>query len=195
VGGLGHYAIQFASKMGYEVVAITSPDKIDWAKKLGASHVIDTSKHPLDMKAANHASGELQKLGGCAVIMCTGVGADAMTALYGGLGTDGILLTLGADPKPILISSLQLIPNRGEVKGWASGTAQDSEDTLAFAQKFGIKSYVESFPLDKAPEGYAHMLTGKARFRVAVITPAGAKWKPPVLGADNKSAESAAAKH
>lgn len=41
IGGLGHLAIQFASKMGAEVVAIShSPSKKKDALKLGASHFV-----------------------------------------------------------------------------------------------------------------------------------------------------------
>jgi D-arabinose 1-dehydrogenase-like Zn-dependent alcohol dehydrogenase len=104
VGGLGHYAIQFAVKMGYEVVAITSPDKVEWAKKLGAKHVVDTSKFPADAKVEKNAASELKKLGGCSVIMCTGMGADQMSALIGGLAIGGVLLTLGVDmQKPLQV--------------------------------------------------------------------------------------------
>ncbi|WP_217495830.1 alcohol dehydrogenase catalytic domain-containing protein [Mangrovivirga cuniculi] len=64
IGGLGHLGIQFAAKMGYRVVAIsTSESKKELAEKLGAKHFIDTSKQdPVE---------ELQKLGGAKVILCT----------------------------------------------------------------------------------------------------------------------------
>ena len=41
IGGLGHVALQFLSKMGYEVTAFTSsPSKIDMIKGLGETHVV-----------------------------------------------------------------------------------------------------------------------------------------------------------
>lgn len=46
LGGLGHLAVQYASKMGYRVAALSSGDKKrDFAKKLGAHEYIDTSKN------------------------------------------------------------------------------------------------------------------------------------------------------
>src|SRR6266849_7597745 len=43
VGGLGHLGIQFASKMGFETVAIArGGDKASLARKLGAHHYIDS---------------------------------------------------------------------------------------------------------------------------------------------------------
>lgn len=45
LGGLGHLAVQYANKMGYKAVALSSGDKKrDFAKKLGAHEYIDTSK-------------------------------------------------------------------------------------------------------------------------------------------------------
>ncbi|MEA2677577.1 MAG: hypothetical protein QOJ81_1718 [Chloroflexota bacterium] len=42
-GGVGHFALQIAKADGAEVTAVTSPDKIDMARSLGADHVIDYS--------------------------------------------------------------------------------------------------------------------------------------------------------
>ena len=57
VGGLGHLGIQFASKMGFNTIAIgRGKDKGDLVKKLGAVHYIDS-------KSQNTVE-ELVKLGG-----------------------------------------------------------------------------------------------------------------------------------
>jgi hypothetical protein len=37
---------------------------------------------------------------------------------------------------------------------------------------------VETFPLEDAVAGYKHMEDGKVRFRVALVTKEGAKYKP-----------------
>jgi len=67
------------------------------------------------------------------------------------------------------VSPAVLIAGRRSVKGWYSGTAVDSEDTLAFSVLSGVRSMNEVFPLDRAAEAYDHMMSGKARFR-AVLT-------------------------
>jgi len=67
------------------------------------------------------------------------------------------------------VSPAVLIAGRGSIKGWYSGTAVDSEDTLAFSVLSGVRSMNEVFPLDRAAEAYDHMMSGKARFR-AVLT-------------------------
>jgi D-arabinose 1-dehydrogenase-like Zn-dependent alcohol dehydrogenase len=54
------------------------------------------------------------------------------------------------------------------IKGWYSGTSIDAEDTLAFSALAGVRSMNEPYPLDRAPEAFERMLSGKARFRVVL---------------------------
>lgn len=49
-------------------------------------------------------------------------------------------------------------------------TVTDSEDTLRFAALTGIRPMVETYPLVDAAAGSEHMMSGKARFRVALTT-------------------------
>lgn len=51
----------------------------------------------------------------------------------------------------------------------SSGTPTDSEDTLQFSELTGVRPMIERYPLAKAEEAYARMMSGKAEFR-AVLT-------------------------
>jgi len=64
--------------------------------------------------------------------------------------------------------SLDLFGKRASVRGWYSGTASDSEDTLLFSQQNAITSTNEVFPLEEAQAAYDRMMSGKARFRVVL---------------------------
>jgi len=66
------------------------------------------------------------------------------------------------------ISPLLLLSGRRSIKGWYSGTAIDSQDTLAFSVLSGVRSMNEVYPLDRAAEAYDRMMSGKARFRVVL---------------------------
>jgi D-arabinose 1-dehydrogenase-like Zn-dependent alcohol dehydrogenase len=161
IGGLGHLGIQFACKFGYNVAAIgRGPETAPLAKKLGASLYIDS-------QATNPAEA-LQRLGGATVILATAPSAKAMTALIDGLGPNGKLMVIGASPDPIEVTPVQLISGSRTIQGWASGTAADSEDTLGFAELSGVRPMIETYPLEKAAEAYARMLSGKAQFRVVL---------------------------
>src|SRR5271156_2222993 len=160
LGGLGHLGVQYASRSGYNTVAIgRRNDKEALAKKLGAAHYIDT--------ATQDPAAELQKLGGAKVILATVTSADAMKAVIGGLATTGTLMIVGAVPS-LEVPALQLLLKSQQVKGWYSGTALDSQETLGFSVLSGVRSMNESFPLDQVNEAYERMVQGKARFRVVL---------------------------
>jgi D-arabinose 1-dehydrogenase-like Zn-dependent alcohol dehydrogenase len=54
------------------------------------------------------------------------------------------------------------------IKGWYSGTSIDSQDTLAFSARAGVRPMNETFPLERVAEAYDRMMSGKARFRVVL---------------------------
>lgn len=161
IGGLGHLGIQFANKFGYKVVAIgRGSENAALAKKLGASVYIDSK--------ATKAAEELQKLGGANVILATAPNSKSMSELIDGLGPNGRLMVVGAAPDPIEATPLQLIRGSRTIQGWASGTPTDSEDTLRFAELSGVRPMIETYPLEKAGEAFARMMSGKAEFRVVL---------------------------
>ncbi len=161
IGGLGHLGIQFANKFGYKVVAIgRGSENAALAKKLGASVYIDSK--------ATKAAEELQKLGGAQVILATAPSSKAMSELIDGLGPNGKLLVVGAAFDPIEVTPAQLINGSRTIQGWASGIPTDAEDTLRFAELTGVRPMIETYPLAKAGEAYARMMSGNAEFRVVL---------------------------
>src|SRR5713226_287465 len=153
VGGLGHLGIQFASKFGYKVAAIgRGPENSALAKKLGASVYIDSK--------ATNAAEELQKLGGAQAILATAPSSKAMSELIDGLAPNGKFIVVGISSDPIAVTPLQLISGERAMQGSAVGTPTDSEDTLHFAELTGVRPMIETYPLEKAAEAYARMMSG-----------------------------------
>jgi D-arabinose 1-dehydrogenase-like Zn-dependent alcohol dehydrogenase len=160
IGGLGHLGVQYATKMGFNTVAIArGKDKGPLAKKLGAHHYIDSQ--------TTDPSAELTRLGGAKVIIATVTNGDAMAAVLGGLGPNGTLIVIGA-AGPVSVDSILLISGQRSLKGWYSGTSIDSQDTLQFSTANEVQSMNEIFPLDQAARAYDRMMSGKARFRVVL---------------------------
>jgi alcohol dehydrogenase len=160
VGGLGHLGIQFAARLGFRVAAINrGRDKESLARSLGAHEYIDSAKE--DPAAA------LRALGGARAILATVTDAKAMQAVSGGLGVNGTLLVIGA-VGALTVDSLELLRKRAAVKGWYSGIAIDSEDTLRFSREHDVQSMNEVFPLEQAQAAYQRMMSGQARFRVVL---------------------------
>src|SRR5881392_1457507 len=161
IGGLGHLGIQFANKFGYKVVAIgRGSENALLAKKLGASVYIDNK--------VTNAAEALQKLGGAQVILATAPSSKAMSEVINGLGPNGKLIVIGAAFDPIEVTPVQLINGSRTIQGWASGTPTDAEDTLRFAELTGVRPMIETYPLEKAAEAYARMMSGNAQFRVVL---------------------------
>jgi D-arabinose 1-dehydrogenase-like Zn-dependent alcohol dehydrogenase len=161
IGGLGHLGIQYAGQMGFRTVAIgRGGDKQALATKLGAHQYIDTN--------AGDPSEALQKLGGAHVVLATAPDSKSMSALVNGLGPNGTLIVVGAGMDSLNVTPLQLIVGSKTVRGWASGTARDSQDTLEFSVISGVRPMIERYPLEKAAEAYQQMISGKARFRVVL---------------------------
>ena len=162
LGGLGHLGVQYAVKMGFKTVAIArGKDKEPLARQLGAWHYIDSQ--------SQDPAAELAKLGGARAILATVTNGEAMSAVQGGLGVNGMLMVIGAAPS-MQVSPLLLIGGRRSIKGWYSGTAIDSQETLAFSVLSGVRSMNEVFPLERVTEAYERMLSGKARFRAVLTT-------------------------
>jgi D-arabinose 1-dehydrogenase-like Zn-dependent alcohol dehydrogenase len=162
IGGLGHLAIQYARQMGFRTVAIgRGDDKKPLATKLGAHEYINGD--------AGAPAQALQKLGGASVIVATAPDSKSISALIDGLAPNGTLLVVGASFDSLTVTPIQLINGSKEIKGWASGTAKDSEDTLRFSSLSGVRPMIERYPLEKAAEAYEQMMSGRARFR-AVLT-------------------------
>jgi D-arabinose 1-dehydrogenase-like Zn-dependent alcohol dehydrogenase len=160
LGGLGHLGVQYAAKMGFHTVGIArGKDKEPLARKLGAAVYIDSQ--------AQDPAAELQKLGGARVVLATATSGEAMSAVQGGLAPNGTLLVIGA-PESMTVSPFALLSRNLSVKGWYSGTSIDSQDTLAFSLRAGVRPMNEVYPFERVAEGYDRMMSGKARFRVVL---------------------------
>jgi D-arabinose 1-dehydrogenase-like Zn-dependent alcohol dehydrogenase len=162
IGGLGHLAVQFASKFGFRTIAIgRGAEKGELARRLGADAYINST--------ATNPAEALIAMGGAKVILSTAPNSKANADLLGGLGPNGKLILLAGEAKPLEVAPQLLIQGRRSLQGWTSGHARDSEDALAFAALRGVKPTIELFPLEQAEEAYQRMAWGKVRFR-AVLT-------------------------
>jgi len=161
LGGLGHLAVQYARRMGFRVVALSSgASKRDFAHQLGAHDYVDASKED--------AVKQLKALGGAALIVCTAPNPEVIAPLVGGLAAGGKLLVLAVAGN-IPVSTVALISKGLSVTGYPSGHALDSEEAIEFAQVHGVNCLVEKFPLADVQKAYEHMLSGNVRFR-SVLT-------------------------
>ena len=144
LGGLGHLGVQYAAKMGFHAIGIArGRDKEPLARRLGASLYIDSQ--------AQDPAAELLKRGGAKVILATATSGEAMSAVQDGLAVNGTLLVVGA-AESLQVSPMSLLMGCRSVKGWYSGTSIDSQDTLAFSVRTGVRPMNETYPLDRVSD-------------------------------------------
>lgn len=113
---------------------------------------------------------ELQRLGGATVVLATVTNAQAMASVVGGLAPRGKLVIVGASMDPMEIPPAALIGGNTQIAGHASGSSQDSEDTLGFSALSGVRPRIETMPLEDAAKAYQKMMAGDARFRMVLTT-------------------------
>lgn len=93
---------------------------------------------------------------------------QALSSIFNGLGHQGELIVVGASIEPIQVTPVQLIGMKRRIQGWPSGSAMDSEDTMKFCVLTGVRPMIEVFPMEKAGEALARVLSNKVRFRAVL---------------------------
>eukprot|EP01022_Parablepharisma_sp_SALTPOND_P012050 TRINITY_DN153_c0_g1_i1.p1 TRINITY_DN153_c0_g1~~TRINITY_DN153_c0_g1_i1.p1 ORF type:complete len:420 (+),score=36.03 TRINITY_DN153_c0_g1_i1:90-1262(+) len=162
IGGLGHMAIQFASKMGMEVVAIsTTPAKEKEAKHFGAKEFV-CSKNEADMKRISTT----EKLD---LILNTAFVPDVTNYMYA-LKAGGCFIQTAIPEvsKPVLFNNLDLVAGQKLFTGSLVGNRNEVQETLDFCEKFGVCPVVENYTWPDFPKAYKRLHEGGARYRCVV---------------------------
>jgi alcohol dehydrogenase, propanol-preferring len=161
IGGLGHLALQFASRMGFRTVALSrGADKEALARELGAHEYVDTARVA--------AAEGLKKLGGADLVLATAPNSDAIASVVDGLKPRGKLLIVAAPAEPVTFSAFSLLSGK-TIAGWPSGSAIDSEETMSFSALTGVRPRTETFPLERAEEAFGKVMENRVRFRAVLV--------------------------
>ena len=160
IGGLGHLAVQYAKKAGYEVVAISrGADKEQLAKELGAHHYIDSDKENI--------AESLKALGGAQVILATAPNAEVISSLIGGLAMGGELIIAAVNDDPLNWSAMDFLMGTNTVKGTFTDI-NEMEAAVRFSILTDVRPMIEVFPLEQAREAYEKMMAAKTHFRAVL---------------------------
>ncbi|KAK0363346.1 hypothetical protein LTR91_019112 [Friedmanniomyces endolithicus] len=157
VGGLGHLAIQFASKMGCRVVVLSGSDrKKDEAMKLGAHEFVAT-KGAKELKV----SQPLNRL-----LVTTSV-MPQWDLIMPIMASGATIHPLSVDEGNFTIPNMSLILNGITVQGSVVASRYVHNRMLEFAALHNIQPIVEKFPMTKEgiEEGMAKLDKGEMRYR------------------------------
>lgn len=174
-GGLGHLAVQLASKgMGYRVIGVDHGSKEALAMDSGAEHFVDITKFPTDDNGEaikKHVHELADGIGAHAAVVCTAINAAYASALTF-LRFNGTLVCVGipeGEPVPIATaSSPALIKNQWKIVGSAVGTRQEAIETLDFARRGIVKAHVKVEKMDALNSVFEQMNEGKLQGRVVL---------------------------
>ncbi|KAM9972861.1 hypothetical protein ACTFIR_012231 [Dictyostelium discoideum] len=145
IGGLGHLAIQFCKKMGYEVIAMSRGNsKEKTSRELGASHFVDIAKEGW--------VEQMKQIGSVDCILLTAPFPHLVQPSLEALGVYGKLLLLCIIPEPFSADSLTMISGNKSIVSWYVGNSNEIQDTLDFAHKNQIKPIIQTFQLQDVNE-------------------------------------------
>ena len=160
VGGLGHLAIQFASKMGCDVVVFSSTDsKKDEAMKLGATEFIatkgvkDIQTKPIDR-----------------LLVTTSFQPD-WSQYIRILAPRATIYPLSVDSGDMKFPYMPIIRKELSIQGSLVAPRQVHRDMLDFAARHGVRPIIEQFPMtaDGISEAMEKLASGKMRYRGVLI--------------------------
>lgn len=159
IGGLGHMALQFLNKWGCEVTAFSSnPTKSEEARNLGAHHVV-----------SSRDDAELAQVAGSLDFILVTANVALNWDLYiQALAPRGRLHIVGAVLEPIPLHVFALLVGQKSVSASPLGSPATMLMMLEFCARHGIHPQVETFPMSKINEAFAHLEAGKARYRVVL---------------------------
>ena len=163
VGGLGHLAVQFASKMGCEVVVFSSTDsKKDEAMKLGASEFIATK----GLKSLKDAvSAPIDHL-----IVTTSFQPNWEQFLPI-LAPSGTIYPLTVSPDDLKIPYMAIIEGELKIQGSLVAARQVHRDMLEFAAHHKSLPMIEKFELnvEGIETAMKKLEDGKMRYRGVLV--------------------------
>lgn len=159
LGGLGHMAIKLAAAMGAEVTVLsTSKTKAQDARRLGA-HDFVVSRDPKNLDAlANRFD----------FILDTVSAPHDPNAYLNLLRRDGVMVLVGAPPKPIEVQAFSLILKRRRLAGSVIGGLRETQEMLDYCAEHNIASDVEVIPIQQVNEAYERTVKGDVRYRFVI---------------------------
>lgn len=162
IGGLGHMAVQFLHKLGYETTAFTtSPNKVDMIKNLGADHVvISTDKE--QMKAAQTSLD---------YIINTLPVKDSFQSYLDCTSKGGVFVQVGLPQVGVgnlSFNPFSIILNEVTLVGSDVGPREPIKRMLNICVEKDIYPIVEEFQFEDWPKAFEKLEKGRPHFRCVV---------------------------
>jgi alcohol dehydrogenase, propanol-preferring len=160
IGGLGHYAVQYAKAMGFHVIAVDVDDtKLALAMRLGADMVVNA-------KSQDPALEVQRAIRGAHGVLVTAVSRSAFSQALGMLHKRGTMSMVGLPPGDFALPIFDVVLNAKTVRGSIVGTRKDLQEALAFAGEGKVRGIYHEDRLDNINNVFATMKKGAIEGRI-----------------------------
>jgi uncharacterized zinc-type alcohol dehydrogenase-like protein len=162
VGGLGHLAVQFSSKLGNTVTVFTTSDeKAQQAARLGAAEAIIVRRGALSEPPRKPFD----------IILSTVPTAIPCELYLNLLGSDGTLCFVGIPNEPNLIPVRPLMAKRRRVMASPIGGRAMMREMLDAALRLAIRPTIEQHPMAEINTALARLRRNVIRYRAVLTNP------------------------
>lgn len=162
IGGLGHFAVQYAKAMGFHVIAVDiDEDKLALATRLGADMVVNAQTH-------DPAKEVQQAIRGAHGVLVTAVSRSAFSQALGMLHKRGTMSLVGLPPGDFALPIFDVVLNAKTVRGSIVGTRMDLQEALAFAGEGKIHTTFTQDKLENINAVFDRMKQGEIEGRVVL---------------------------
>ncbi|KAF2840342.1 GroES-like protein [Patellaria atrata CBS 101060] len=164
-GGLGQFATKYAKAMGVKVVGLDINDEtLEVCKQAGADAVFNTMKNKNYLEEIKKLTGK-----GCHAAAVFSAAQAAYTNAPPLLRIGGTLMVIGIAPKPLEVSTMDLVLGKYKIKADSTSIPQRMQKAVDFTGKHNILPEVEYRKIDDLPQMVEDMHNGKAKFRQVVV--------------------------
>jgi propanol-preferring alcohol dehydrogenase len=162
IGGLGHMAVQYATAMGLNVVAVDIDDaKLALARRLGAALTVNA-------RQTDPAAFVRKEIGGAHGVLVTAVSLKAFQQALGMVRRGGTVSLNGLPPGDFPLSVFDTVLNGITVRGSIVGTRLDLQEALAFAGAGRVQATVKTERLENINDVFARMHRGEIEGRIVL---------------------------
>ena len=162
IGGLGHMAVQYATAMGLNVVAVDIDDgKLALAKRLGAAVTVNAL-------TTDPAAFIQKELGGTQGVLVTAVSPKAFQQALGMVRRGGTVSLNGLPPGDFPLSIFDTVLNGITVRGSIVGTRLDLQESLDFAALGKVRATIQTDRLENINNVFDRMRRGDIEGRVVL---------------------------
>ncbi|PTT85742.1 zinc-dependent alcohol dehydrogenase [Pelomonas sp. HMWF004] len=162
IGGLGHYAVQYARAMGFHVIAVDIDDtKLALARSLGAEVTINAAR-------VDPVQEVQRQLRGAHGVLVTAVSRSAFAQGLGMLHKRGTLSLVGLPPGDFPLPIFDMVLNAKTVRGSIVGTRKDLQEALAFAADGLIHTCFQTERLDNINRVFSRLKAGEIEGRIVL---------------------------